>query len=60
MEADNGNIRHHSRNAMAIAYAREHNLLEVSEGDVHQFVDVRQKGILAPKPQLTPKGSVQF
>ncbi len=60
IEVQNGNIRHHSRNAMALAYARKHNLLEVSGGDVHQFIDVRQKGMMVPKSQLTPKGIVQF
>ncbi len=60
IEVQNGNIRHHSHNNLALAFARRHNLLEVSGGDVHQFVDVRQEGLMVPRSQLTPKGIVQF
>ena len=60
IEVQNGNIRHHSHNNLALAFARQHNLLEITGGDLHQLVDIRLKGLMVPRSQLTPKGIVQF
>jgi len=60
IEVFNGNPRQMSSNPTALAFAREHSLLGVAGGDVHQFVDVRPDALLVPKSLLTPKGIIEF
>ncbi len=60
VEVWNGNVRQVNNNPLALHFAREHNLLEVAGGDVHQLVDVRPQGMQVPQSLLTPKGIVQF
>ena len=59
-EVFNGNIRQDNNNEKALAFAKKHNLLMIAGGDVHQFVDVRDQGVLVPRSLLTPKGILQF
>ena len=49
VEVYNGNPRHTSRNALALAYAEEHGLAMLSGSDVHQEGDPGRGGIWAPK-----------
>ena len=49
VEVYNGNPRHDSRNALALAFAREHGLLMTSGSDAHHFMDVARGGLLSPE-----------
>jgi len=60
IEVQNGSMRHNSHNGLALAFARQHKLLEITGGDVHRLADVRQNGLMVPQSHLTPKGIVQF
>ena len=60
IEVFNGNPRQVSANPTALAFAREHHLLGVAGGDVHQLTDVRPDALMVPKALLTPKGILQF
>ncbi len=60
VEVWNGNVRQTNNNPLALAFAREHRLLESAGGDVHQLTDVRDQGMMVPERFLTPKGIVQF
>lgn len=60
VEVYNGNPRQISRNELALAYAKENNLMMLAGGDVHQLPDVLEGGIPIPESMLTPKGIVAF
>lgn len=60
VEAFNGNPRQMSRNALALAFARENSLPTIAGGDVHQLVDIREQSVLVPQSLLTPEGIVEF
>ena len=46
IEIYNGNARHDSRNALALAYAREHNLYMTSGSDFHELEDLSRGGMV--------------
>lgn len=60
IEVYNGNPRQLSHNSEALAFAREHRLLEIAGGDVHQLGDVREQGVMVPRRFLTPRGIAEF
>ena len=60
VEVRNGNPRQINNNHLALAFAREHNLLETASGDVHQTGDVRDRAPMVPQALLTPKGILQY
>ena len=57
IEVFNGNIRHNSRNDLALALAREHELLEIAGSDFHVPEDV---GIAAVLSERLPRDSQEF
>jgi len=61
VEVYNGNPRHDSRNALALAYAEEHGLAMLSGSDVHQAYDPGHGGIWAPKEAIaSPAAFVDY
>ncbi len=59
-EVNNGNVRQENNNALALAFARRHRLLEVTGGDVHQLSDIRKNALFVPETLLTPRGIVEY
>lgn len=49
IEVFNGNPRHNSRNDLALSYAQEHDLLQVTCSDAHQYEDVAVAAVKLPK-----------
>ncbi len=46
VEVYNGNARHNSRNELALAYAKEHNLYMTSGSDFHEMEDLARGGMV--------------
>lgn len=53
IEVYNGNPRQRNRNALALAYAEEHNLAMSSGSDAHQACDPGRGGVWVPKAAIT-------
>lgn len=49
VEVANLNLRHESNNALALAYAKKHNLLMTAGSDCHRPYNVGKAGILSPR-----------
>lgn len=50
VEVFNGNLRHDSHDADALAFARDHGLLETSGSDFHEWEDLARGGMVSSEP----------
>lgn len=50
VEVFNGNLRHNSHDADALAFARKYGLLETSGADFHEWEDLARGGMLSSEP----------
>jgi predicted metal-dependent phosphoesterase TrpH len=57
VEVYNGNPRHQSANPLALEFAQQHRLMELSGSDFHQRQDLARGGVLLPE---LPKDSADF